>query len=113
MVGSQYGHHDVTGRPRGSVAQWSECSHGKREGLGSSPGRVMCFSSPVTAIYRNEPEWTETDTGNGPERSSEMDLNGFQWVPKRIRTAYSSYRNELQWRTRKGNFEQVGLGQVG
>ena len=27
----------VTGRPCGSVAQWSECSHGMREVLGSSP----------------------------------------------------------------------------
>ena len=33
----------VTGRPCGSVAQWSECSNGVREGLGSSPGRAMCF----------------------------------------------------------------------
>ena len=32
----------VTGRPCGSVAQWSECSHGMREVLGLSPGRTMC-----------------------------------------------------------------------
>ena len=38
----------VTGRPCDSVAQWSECSHGMREVLGSSPGRAMCFSSPET-----------------------------------------------------------------
>ena len=36
----------VTGRPCGSVAQWSECSHGMREVLGSSPGRSMCFFLP-------------------------------------------------------------------
>ena len=33
----------VTGRLCGSVAQWSECSLGMREVLGSSPGRAMCF----------------------------------------------------------------------
>ena len=37
----------VTGRPCGSVAQWSECSHGMREVLGSSPGRAMCFFPPL------------------------------------------------------------------
>ena len=36
------------GRPSGSVAQLAECSHGKREALGSSPGRATIFSSPVT-----------------------------------------------------------------
>ena len=36
----------VTGRPCGSVFQWSECSHGVREVLGSSPGRAMCFFLP-------------------------------------------------------------------
>ena len=36
----------VTGRPCGSVAQWSECSHGLREVLGSSPGRAVCFFLP-------------------------------------------------------------------
>ena len=36
----------VTGRPYGSVAQCSECSHGVREVLGSSPGRAMCFCRP-------------------------------------------------------------------
>ena len=33
----------VTGRPCGSVTQRTECSHGMREVLGSSPGRAMCF----------------------------------------------------------------------
>ena len=42
---------NVKGRPSGSVAQLAECSHGKREALGSSPGRVTIFSSPVTIIY--------------------------------------------------------------
>ena len=36
----------VTGRPCGSVAQWSECSHGMREVLGLSPGRAMCVCLP-------------------------------------------------------------------
>ena len=36
----------VTGRPCGSVAQWSECSHSLREVLGSSLGRAMCFFLP-------------------------------------------------------------------
>ena len=41
---------NVKGRPSGSVgiAQLAECSHGKREALGSSPGRVTIFSSRVT-----------------------------------------------------------------
>ena len=36
----------VAGRPCGSVAQWSEYSHGMREVLGSSSGRAMCFFLP-------------------------------------------------------------------
>ena len=32
----------------GGVAQLAECWHGKREALGSSPGRATIFSSPVT-----------------------------------------------------------------
>ena len=39
---------NVKGRPCGSVARLAECSHGKREALGSSPGRATIFSSPVT-----------------------------------------------------------------
>ena len=39
---------NVKGRPCGSVAQLAECSHGKREALGSSPDRATIFSSPVT-----------------------------------------------------------------
>ena len=38
---------NVKGRPCGSVAQLAKCSHGKREALGSSPGRATIFSSPV------------------------------------------------------------------
>ena len=43
----------VTGRPCGLVAWWSECSHGMREVLGSSPGRqAMCFFLPCdNCIY--------------------------------------------------------------
>ena len=33
----------VTCQPCGSVAQWLECSHGKRETLGSSSGRATFF----------------------------------------------------------------------
>ena len=36
----------VTGRPCGLVAQWSECSHGVREVLDSSPGDAMCSFLP-------------------------------------------------------------------
>ena len=36
----------VAGRPCGSVAQWSECSHGMREVLGSSPGQAVYFFLP-------------------------------------------------------------------
>ena len=39
---------NVKGRPCGSVAQLAECSHGKREALGSSPDRATIFPSPVT-----------------------------------------------------------------
>ena len=35
----------------GSVAQWSDCLHGMREVLGSSPGLAMCFFLPC--------EWTK------------------------------------------------------
>ena len=41
----------VTGRPCGSVAQWSECSHSLREVLGSSPGRAMCVFLPCDNYY--------------------------------------------------------------
>ena len=41
---------NVKGRPCGSVAQLAECSHGKREALGLSPGRATIFSSPVTFV---------------------------------------------------------------
>ena len=41
----------VTGRPCGSVAQWSECSHGLREVLGLSPGQAMCFFLPCDINY--------------------------------------------------------------
>ena len=33
----------VKGIACGSVAQWLECLHGKREILGLSPGRAICF----------------------------------------------------------------------
>ena len=34
---------NVKGRPYGSVAQLAACPHGKREALGSSPGRASIF----------------------------------------------------------------------
>ena len=37
---------NVKGRPSGSVSQLAECSHGKREALGSSPGRGTIFFLP-------------------------------------------------------------------
>ena len=46
----------LTGRPCGSVAQWSECSHGVREFLDSSPGRVMCFFLP----WQNDKQFSFT-----------------------------------------------------
>ena len=45
---------NVKGRPCGSVAQLAGCSHGKREALGSSPGRATIFSSPVTWLRFQE-----------------------------------------------------------
>ena len=41
---------NVKGRPSDSAAQLAECSHGKREALGSSPGRATIFASPVTSV---------------------------------------------------------------
>ena len=40
---SNYAGDIVTGGPCGSVAQWFECSQGKRETLSSSPARAMFF----------------------------------------------------------------------
>ena len=47
----------VTGRLCGSVAQWSECSHGMREVLGSSPGRAMCFFLPCDIYCHGSTGW--------------------------------------------------------
>ena len=44
----------VTGRPFGSVAQWSECSHGRRE-VESGSGHVLFFSL-VTYIESYSPD---------------------------------------------------------
>ena len=46
---------NVKGRPSGSVALLAVCSHGKREALGSSPGRATIFSSPVTFALNFKP----------------------------------------------------------
>ena len=37
---------NVKGRPCGSVAQLAECSHGKRDAVGSSPGGATIFFLP-------------------------------------------------------------------
>ena len=42
----------VTGRPCGSVAQWSECLQGMQEVLGSSPGQAMSFFLPCDNLNR-------------------------------------------------------------
>ena len=52
---------NVTGRLSGSVAQWSECSHGMREVLGSSPGRAMCFFLPCDSWW---PVWVHAQAGS-------------------------------------------------
>ena len=54
MVPSGFGDESIkereiaTGRSCDPIAQWSEYSHGLRGVLGSCPGRVVFFSSPVT-----------------------------------------------------------------
>ena len=40
----------VKGRPCGLAAQLVECSHGKREALGLSPGQATIFSSLFFAM---------------------------------------------------------------
>ena len=40
----------ITGRPCGSVAQWSAGSHGTREVLGSRVGRVICLFLPCDIL---------------------------------------------------------------
>ena len=67
----------VAGRLCGSVAQWSECSHGMREVLGSSPGRAMCFEchqtfSGVLVMHSNY----RTLTG---DKLLKQDQSSFGW----------------------------------
>ena len=66
----------VTGRSCGSVARWSECSHGMREVLGSSPGRAMCFFLPCD-IW-----WLSVGPCLGCEQQMYC-LVGFGMVPSR------------------------------
>ena len=77
----------VTGRPCGSVAQWSECSHSLREVLGSSPGRAMCFflqcdiwwpvwvharaASSIGAVS-SFPAWFRADSGTNLIKQGEI-----------------------------------------
>ena len=76
---------NVKGRPSGSIAQMAECSHGKREALGSSPSRAMIFSSPVTftiyPVYMHLEGTTdkgETTTCTMNMSKAEFSLNGLQ-----------------------------------
>ena len=47
-LGARPGSVNVKGQPCGTAAQWAECSHGKREALGLSPGLATIFTSPWT-----------------------------------------------------------------
>ena len=64
-----YSYMYVTGRPCGSVAQWSECSHGMREVLGSSPGRAMCFFLPCDIWW---PVWVRARAASSKETVSSV-----------------------------------------
>ena len=44
---------NVKGRPYGSVAQWAECLHGKREALGRVPFGPRCYPPLVTQTFSN------------------------------------------------------------
>ena len=72
----------VKGRHCGSVAQLAECSHGKREALGSSPGRATIFSSPVTFIYLKRSTFT-------------LHWSNVQYCPHIVRSQVHSARNKL------------------
>ena len=58
-----------TSQPCGSVAHWSECLHGMREVLGSSPGRAMCFFLPCDirglAWGGGKSTWPDRDSNPG------------------------------------------------
>ena len=77
----------VTGRPWGSVTQWSEYLHGMREVLGSCPGRAVCFSSPATfggsvwvraraarskGTNSSVPSWFRADSGSNLIKQDEI-----------------------------------------
>ena len=67
--------YNVTGRPCGPIAQWSEYSHGLRGVLGSSPGRAVCFFLPFDIWWLSAraasskgtvssfPAWFQADSG--------------------------------------------------
>ena len=67
----------VTGRPCGSVAQWSECSHGMREVLGSSPGRAMCFFLPCDTYANNKGADHDCHLDVSPVNNSDSDARMF------------------------------------
>ena len=67
----EFSRHSVTGRPCGSMAQWSECSRGMREVLGSSPGWAVCFFLPCD-IYSSVPAWFRADSGTNLIKQGEV-----------------------------------------
>ena len=68
---------NVTGRPYGSVAQWSECSHGLREVLGSSPGRAMCFFLPFDISIVSGRPGDSSYVSQSPSRLSHNTVENF------------------------------------
>ena len=82
----------VTGRPCGSVAQWSECSHGMREVLNSIPGRAMCFFLPCD-IW-----WLSVGPCSGCEQQRDC-LVGSGMVPSRFGNESNSLRKRLRIRS--------------
>ena len=71
----------VTGRPCGSVSQWSECSHGVREVLGSSPVGPCAFSFPVTF---GGSLWVRARAASRKGTVSRRFQHGFEQLRRRI-----------------------------
>ena len=67
----------VTGRPCGSVVQWSECWLGMREVLGSSPGWAMCFFLPFDAYANNKGAALDYHLDVSPVNNSDSDARIF------------------------------------
>ena len=73
---------NVAGRPCGSVAQWSEYSHGMREVLGSSPGRAMCFFPPLWQIsfWYSDVLFTSPSVGSRQKWQKIAYFCSFYWI---------------------------------